>query len=210
MGVLLLVVGFYLRLFIVSSARSPSSSLVPAQRLDLSGPRLTDLVESEFLVVDEEDLCLDLETLVVDHDTGGLSYIKVGGAAPSAIEPAPLVAYDLAAGIAASLAQAKKDNSENCYAESILQSTLSKLEPNALLDKATPRDGHCLFHALKPGLSSLTDIKGQLTVAELRCFVRIVIWFHDRAEPVCDWIPILLRFCISILLRFWISIVPRC
>ena len=85
MGVLLLVVGFYLRLFIVSSVGSSSSSLVPAQRLDLSGPRLTDLAASDLLVVDDDDdddLPLDLETLVVDQDTGGLMYIKVGGGGP--------------------------------------------------------------------------------------------------------------------------------
>ena len=100
------------------------------------------------------------DTVVVDADTGGVSHIKV-----SAL---PLQ-YDVAAGLAMSVAQHQEGLALLQAAERDLQAAVSDLEAGALLDQATPADGHCLFHALvRGGIARLEDVPCKLSVSELR------------------------------------------
>ena len=71
----------------------------------------------------------------------------------------PVLAFDLEAGLAASVAQHDATRKHLQMQEDSLQQALSGLEPGAALDKTTPADGHCLFHALlQGGLARLQDI----------------------------------------------------
>ena len=61
----------------------------------------------------------------------------------------------------ATLEQAIHMSEEEAHArtleEAILEQAIQQIEPGACLDKQTPRDGHCLFHALlRGGLGTLS------------------------------------------------------
>ena len=76
-----------------------------------------------------------------------------------------VLAFDLEAGLAASVAQHAATRKHLQTQEESLEQALSELEPGATLDKTTPADGHCLFHALlRGGLARLQDIPCQLTM----------------------------------------------
>ena len=100
-----------------------------------------------------------LETVVYDPATGAASHIKVLPYQISGSPPA--IAFDFAAAARASLAERDKETQEMQARESELQQALCQFEPGAALDKTTPTDGHCLFHALnrggliQPGATSL-------------------------------------------------------
>jgi hypothetical protein len=86
-----------------------------------------------------------LETVVYDPVNGGASHIKVsGGALP--------IQFDLQAGVRASLVQREQEEQQMLALESDLQQSLTQFEAGADLDRNTPADGHCLFHALRRGV----------------------------------------------------------
>ena len=58
-------------------------------------------------------------------------------------------------------------NAEHTFAVDALQVALARLHPTARIDESTPRDGHCLLHALRTG-GLLEGIPEGLTVSELR------------------------------------------
>ena len=92
-----------------------------------------------------------------------------GGHSHTQLASADGLAFDFMVGVQASLVERDKTARMRASVEKALQRNLSLLEEGALLDVNTPRDGHCLFHALvKGGLIDTTSITCALTVPELR------------------------------------------
>ena len=117
---------------------------------------------------EEQLLQEEVELLAVDADTGRLRNIKVLTDSEQTGNLPPL-AYDLEAGIRASLDRKLAATEAAVAAESALQAHVARLEGGARLDLTTPKDGHCLLHALRAGgIASFRDIPCQLTIEELR------------------------------------------
>ena len=104
-----------------SSSQGWTSGLQPAATGELSEIPIADLLDD------------DSDILIVEPGSGGISHIK----APSSFELS-----------LAQHASAKPGAMSESAVVDALQSQLDRLEPGALVDKSTPKDGHCLFHAL--------------------------------------------------------------
>ena len=75
----------------------------------------------------------------------------------------------LAKAIAESAAEAKKEADDERAVITLLNSRLAALRPGHELDQETPKDGHCLFHALRrAGVARLADCPCALSIAEMR------------------------------------------
>ena len=113
------------------------------------------------------------DTLIVNADNTGYDHIKVstagmssGHTAPADIAP-PVDEFEAA--LKASARARAAELAETAEAERQLNRALQLVEPGAELNRGTPADGHCLFHALRcGGLASIHDIPCDLTIAELR------------------------------------------
>ena len=102
------------------------------------------------------------ETIVYDADSGAASHIKVSRSNPA-------ILFDFGAAVKASIATREQCKQQRLDKERELQESLHTYEAGAVLDKTTPADGHCLFHALKKGgLLQQEAIGFDLTVKELR------------------------------------------
>ena len=134
-------------------AMSPTS-LVP---LDLQVQSLVEAPEADLLYA-------DVEEAIVDDATSGISHMKVSSA-----PLLPAGAFDLRAALAASIANQKESDAIMATRTAALEQALSQFCPGALLDRSTPADGHCLFHALRRGgVASSEDIPCSLSIRELR------------------------------------------
>ena len=127
------------------------------------------------LVVDEPPAGqMEVETLVYDPASGGASHIKVGhvpiadGRNPIADGTDPRL-YNLQAALEASKALLDEGEPEMASAEDLLEESVQKCLAGSRLDRNTPRDGHCLLHALmRGGLMNDGRVPLSLTVRELR------------------------------------------
>ena len=141
----------------------PQSSSPHLQAPSIVQDQLVELPDSDLLV--EAGVAagapLEVEELVL-ADNGGFSHIKVHNV-PLDISPA----FDFDAAVAASLGVRDRQAAERGLQEQSLQAALTALEEGAALNMSTPRDGHCLFHALHRG-GLLADIPGKLTIHEIR------------------------------------------
>ena len=126
----------------------------------------------------------DGEQLVIDGTSSGLSHIKM----PISQDVDDASAYESA--VAASLHLSEEEaharmleeaeveqayhlSEEEAHArileEAALEQAIQRSEAGAYLDKQTPRDGHCLFHALLyGGLGRTQNQTGQPSIAQLR------------------------------------------
>lgn len=154
---------------------------------------LLSLLDDDGVTADPEQ-----EVLVLDATTTGFSHIKVSSARASAdlgdeLAPSedqtrgenpgtgehsitgcpgnPFVDLqkDFQMAVALSLADRDGRQAEVLDHERQLGAALTQLESGARLDRDTPKDGHCLFHALvRGGMIREQDIPCKLTVSELR------------------------------------------
>jgi hypothetical protein len=105
-----------------------------------------------------------METLVYDPSTGGASHIKVESSTGFLLNKKAVVAASLAI-------HTERNKCMEAHANE-LQGVLTTYEPGACVDKSTPADGHCLFHAcVSGGLFTEHDIGCRLSVVELRQMV---------------------------------------
>ena len=81
-------------------------------------------------------------------ENNGISHIEVGGA----------LTTDLAAGLEASLEARCRDHEDSMRRADELQASLASWDATAVIDRATPTAGHCLFHSLRLGAFAKTWI----------------------------------------------------
>ncbi|CAK0859201.1 unnamed protein product [Prorocentrum cordatum] len=65
--------------------------------------------------------------------------------------PIPIVPFDFEAAVQASLEQKALEDAAPRAMEKEMQASLSKFSETAAIDRETPKDGSCLFHALRAG-----------------------------------------------------------
>ena len=132
------------------------SSNYVLQPLPVQAP---DSTMAEALV--DELLEEDGDTVAVDPTTSGISHIKVSGF--------PSLMDDIALAIAKSEEiESRRVAAENA-ADMALETALQVVEPGSALDRSSPKDGHCLFHALRAaGLASFKDVPCQVSIGKLR------------------------------------------
>ena len=127
---------------------------------------LADAPEVVLLVEDPGE-----EEAIFLGDNGGIDRIKVSHGGLLAAEQRAAAQIPEAQRIQlaqqASATDCSMSSGQNDAAQVALQAALTNCDPGALIDGETPRDGHCLIHALKAG-GLLNDIPGGLTVSELR------------------------------------------
>ena len=181
--------------FLALAAASPSDIPSPGQAGHPSPDcELSDISEEALL---EEDIVQnESEELVLVGDGGGFDHIKVSQAAPS---------NALAVALRESLEiQAAEDAAEQVCCDA-LQRQLDLLEPGSELDRSTPKDNSCLFHALKRGgLTALLQATGDLSVAQLRRMALNVATPHqlelaascvgDKGIPVQTYVDRMKRY----------------
>ena len=140
---------------------------VPAASASSSLPQL-----EEPLLAELECETAESEVLVATGPHGAISHSKLSG-----IQGRP---YSLKEALAESAVLQGAAAAQLLSRADALQQSLDALEPGALVDRETPGDGHCLFHALmEGGLFAADDtLRGlKLTIHELR---RIAL---NTAEP---------------------------
>ena len=132
-------------------------AVLSPQRVPSIGSCVHDTSDNQMHSLDEVPsvslLEEDGDVLVVDGSTGGISHVK-------ARSP-----FELA--LAESASMHVEEQVAEQAAMRALQSVLDSHEPGSLLDKSTPKDGHCMFHALRSA-GLLQDCQWELDIASLR------------------------------------------
>ena len=94
-----------------------------------------------------------MERIVYDSIYGGASHIKVGSGNAKWWQKPEALLYDLKAAAAVSREVSQSKQQATGAMANELQDALTTREPGACLDKNTPEDGHCLFHACVSGFT---------------------------------------------------------
>ena len=129
-----------LLLFFVSAWAGPAGRLV-SQKNSQPEEALDIVDEPDHVLLSEDVGDESNDVMVAQGVGGGYSHIKAARQDFS----------NLAAALKESLENELAKNAEEEVSIATLQEQLNVIEPGAEVDRTTPKDGSCLFHALKKG-----------------------------------------------------------